>query len=151
MALDIQSVLDNIASHAMATGHFETVLGYVSKQSSTNGITAALYVENIQPIRSSGLSNTSIRLEIEMQIYSSTYQAPYDGIDVNMVLATDAMFTALIGDFDLGSEVRHIDIFGAHGQSLRVRSGFMNLDGKEFRVFQITIPVILDEVWDQAA
>lgn len=151
MAIDIQNILDNIASHALATGHFDAVLGYVSKQSSTNGITAALYVEDIRAIRTSGLDNTSIRLEIEMQIYSSTYQAPYDGIDVNLTLAADAMFTALIGDFSLGGEARNIDVFGAWGQPLRVRSGFMNLDGKEFRVFQITIPVLVDDAWAQAA
>lgn len=151
MALDIQSILDNIASHALATGHFDTVLGYVSKQSPTNGISAAMYVEDIRPIRSSGLNNTSVRLEIEMHIYSSTYMAPYDGIDVNLTLATDAMFTAVIGDFELGGEARHVDIFGAHGAPVRVRAGMMNLDGKEFRVFQLTIPVVIDDVWAQAA
>lgn len=151
MALDIRSILDNIASHALATGHLDAVLGYVSKQSSTNGVTAALYVEDIRAIRTSGLNNTTVRLEIEMQIYSSTYQAPYEDIDVNLALAVDAMFTALIGDFDLGGEARNIDIFGAWGQPLRVRSGLLNLDGKEFRVFQILIPVIVDDLWAQTA
>lgn len=151
MALDIRSLLDNIASLAMATGHFEAVLGYVSKQSSTNGITAALYIEDIRAIRTSGLDNTSVRVEIEMQVYSSTYQAPYEDIDVNLALAIDAMFTSLIGDFDVGGEARNVDIFGAWGQPLRVRSGLMNLDGKEFRVFQILIPVVIDDCWAQVA
>jgi hypothetical protein len=151
VSLDIQSILDNVASHAMTTGHFDAVLGYVSKQSPTNGITAAIYVERIAPIRSSGLANTSVRLELEMQIYSSTYMEPYDGIDANLVRATDAMFTNLIGDFDLGSEARHVDVFGAHGRGLDVRSGYLNLDGKEFRVFQIIIPIIVDDVFEQAA
>lgn len=151
MSLDIQSILDNVASHAMSTGHLDVVLGYVSKQQPTNGITAAIYVERINPIKSSGLSNTSIRLELEMQIYSSTYQEPYDGIDANLVRATDAVFTNFIGDFDLGGESRHIDIFGAHGRGLEVRSGYINLDGKEFRVFQIMIPIIVDDIWEQAA
>lgn len=151
MALDSRSILDNIASHAMATGHFDAVLGYVSKQSATNGVTAALYIEDIRAIRTSGLASTSVRMEVEMQIYSSTYQTPYEDIDVNLALAVDAMFTALIGDFDLGSEARNIDIFGAWGQPLRVRSGLMNLDGKEFRVFQILMPIVVDDVWTQAA
>lgn len=151
MTLGIQSILDNVASHAMSTGYLDNVLGYMSKQSPTNGITAAIYVENIQPIKSSGLSNTSIRIELEMQIYSSTYQEPYDGIDAGLVMATDAVFTNFISDFDLGGESRHIDIFGAHGRGLQVRSGYFNLDGKEFRVFQIIIPIIVDDVWAQAA
>jgi hypothetical protein len=151
MSLGIQNIIDNVASHAMSTGYIDTLVGYLSKQSPTNGITAAIYVESITPIKSSGLSNTSIRLELEMQIYSSTYQEPYDTIDSGLVLATDAVFTNFIGDFDLGGESRHIDIFGAHGRGLYVRSGYFNLDGKEFRVFQIMIPIIVDDVWAQAA
>jgi hypothetical protein len=151
VALDTRNILGNIASLAMATGYFDAVLGYVSKQAATNGITAAIYIEDMRAIRTSGLSSTSVRLELEMQVYSSTYQEPYDDIDTNLALAVDAMFTALIGDFDLGSEARNVDIFGAWGQPLRVRSGLMNLDGKEFRVFQILIPMIIDDVWDQAA
>jgi hypothetical protein len=151
VALDTRNILGNIASLAMATGYFDAVLGYVSKQAATNGITAAIYIEDMRAIRTSGLSSTSVRLELEMQVYSSTYQEPYDDIDTNLALAVDAMFTALIGDFDVGSEARNVDIFGAWGQPLRVRSGLMNLDGKEFRVFQILIPMIIDDVWDQAA
>lgn len=151
MSLDIQSILDNVASHALSTGHLDAVLGYVSKQSPTNGITAAIYVERITPIRSSGLASTSVRLELEMQIYSSTYQEPYDGIDANLTKAVDAVFTNFIGDFDLGSEARHVDVFGAYGKGLEVRSGYLNLDGKEYRVFQIVIPVVVDDVWSQAA
>lgn len=151
MALDSRSIMDNLASMAMATGHFEAVLGYVSKQSSTNGITAAFYIEDIRAIRTSGLASTSVRMEIEMQIYSSTYQAPYDDIDVNLAHAVDAMFTSLLADFDLGGEARNVDVFGKWGHPLRVRSGLMNLDGKEFRVFQVIIPVIIDDVWDQVA
>lgn len=151
MALDIQSILDNVASHVLSTGHVDAVLGYVSKQSPANGITAAIYVERINPIKSSGLNNTSIRLELEMQIYSSTYQEPYDGIDANLTLAVDAVFTNFIGDLDLGSGARHIDVFGAYGKGLEVRSGYMNLDGKEYRVFQIVIPIVVDDVWSQTA
>ncbi len=151
MAIDIQNILDNVASHMMSTGHFDAVIGYVSKQSPSTGISAALYVEDIQPIRSSGLSNTSIRLELEIQIYSSTYQEPYDTIDSNLVRAVDAVFTNLIGDFDLGSEARHVDVFGAHGGNVRVRTGYMNLDGAEYRVFQIRLPIVVDDVWAQAA
>jgi hypothetical protein len=149
--IDIQNILDNVASHIMATGYFDAVLGYESKQSPSTGLSAALYVEDLRPIRSSGLANTSVRLELELRLYSSTYQEPYEGIDTTLVRATDAVFTAVIGDFDLGSEARHVDIFGAHGQSVRVRSGYINLSGAEFRVFQVTVPVIIDDCWPQSA
>lgn len=149
--IDIQNILDNVASHIMATGYFDTVLGYESKQSPSTGLNAALYVEDIRPIRTSGLNNTSIRLELELRLYSSTYQEPYESIDSILVKATDAVFTAVIGDFDLGGEARHVDIFGAYGQPVRIRSGYINLSGQEYRVFQVTVPIVVDDVWPQAA
>lgn len=149
--LDIENILAHVASHVMATGYFDTVLGYESKQSPSTGLNAALYVEDIRPIRTSGLNNTSVRLEIELRLYSSTYQAPYEGIDITLAKATDAVFTSIIGDFDLGGEARHVDIFGAYGQPVRVRSGYMNISGAEYRVFQVITPIVVDDVWSQAA
>lgn len=150
MALAINEILDVIVSHAQATGYFQTINEHESKQSQTNGLSAAVWIEKITPIRSSGLNSTSARLELEMRIYSSTYMDPYDDIDSNLALAVDALFTAYLGDFELGGTSRHIDIFGAHGQGLEVRVGYINADGKEFRVFQIRLPIIINDLWAQS-
>src|SRR5574341_2388160 len=151
MSLDINGILDVIVSHAQNSGHFQTVAEHESKKSTTTGLTAAVWVERIDPIRSSGLNSASVRLELEMRIYGSTYQEPYDDIDSNLVEAVDALFTAYIGDFTLGNEARHIDVFGAYGQPLGVRVGYMNMDGSEYRVFQIRIPIVINDVWDEAS
>lgn len=151
MAIAINEILDVVVSHAQATGYFVTVNEHESKQSNTNGISASVWIEKVSPIRSSGLASTSVRLELEMRVYSSTYTDPYDDIDSNLLIAVDALFTAYLGDFDLGGTSRHIDIYGAHGHPLEVRVGYINLDGKEFRVFQIRLPIIVNDVWNQAA
>ena len=151
MAINIDTILDAIVSHAQNTGWFEVVNEHESKQSGTNSLTAGVWVERIDPIKSSGLNSASVRLELEMRLYNSTMQAPYDDIDSNLTKALDALFTAYIGDFELGGEARHIDVFGAHGQGLGVRVGFMNSDGREYRVFQIRIPIILNDVWTEVA
>lgn len=150
MALNIDTILDRIVSHALSTGHFQVVQEHESKQSGTNSLTAGVWVEKIDPIKSSGLASASVRLELEMRLYNSTMQAPYDDIDSNLTKALDALFTAYIGDFELGGEARHIDIFGAHGQGLGVRVGFINMDGREYRVFQIRIPIILNDCFTEA-
>lgn len=149
MALDINGILDVIVTHAQNSGHFSTVNEHESKQSGTNSISASVWVERIDPIKSSGLNSASVRLELEMRIYGSTMTEPYDDIDSNLTLAVDALFTAYIGDFELGGEARHIDIFGAYGQGLGVRVGYLNLDGREFRVFQVRLPIILNDVWSE--
>lgn len=151
MALDIDDILNVIVTHAQNSGWFAYVNTHESKQSGTNGLTAGVWVERIDPIKSSGLNSASVRLELEMRIYNSTMAEPYDNIDSNLTKAVDALFTAYIGDFEVGGEARHIDIFGAYGQGLGVRVGFMNMDGREFRVFQIRIPVILNDIWSESA
>ncbi len=151
MALDINGLLDAIVSHALSTGHFLGMNEYESKQSSTSGITGEVWVEKITPIRSSGLDNTSVRVEFQLRAYANTAAEPYGDIDSNLTLAVDALFTNYIGDFDLFGEARHIDIFGAYGQGLHVETGYLNKDGREFRVFLIRLPVVVDDVWLQAA
>lgn len=150
MALDIQGILDVICSHALATGCFEAVNQYESKQSPGNGITAAVWVDRITPIRTSGLANTTVKIDLVLRLYSSTYMEPYDDIDPNLTRALDILMRAYCGDFEVAGHVRHIDIFGAYGSPLESRSGFMNLDGKEFRVFTIRVPLICDDLWAQA-
>lgn len=150
MTLAINDVLDIVVTHAQNTGWFQNVTEYESKQSGTNSLTAGVWVESITPIRSSGLASASIRLELEMRLYGSTMTEPYDDIDSNIVKAVDDLFTAYIGDFDLGSNARHIDIFGAYGNPLSVRSGYLNMNGREARVFQIRLPIIINDVWDQS-
>lgn len=150
MALDISGILDAIVTHAQNTGYFEYVTEHESKQSPTNGITAGVWVERLDPIKSSGIDSVSVRLELEMRVFSSTYVEPYDDTDSRLTEAVDALFTAYIGDFQLGGEARHIDIFGAYGQGLGIRVGYLNMDGKELRVFQIRIPIIINDVWTEA-
>lgn len=151
MALDIDSIMDAVITHAQNTGWFLTVQGHESKQSNTNSISAGVWIERIEPIRSSSLIAASVRLELEMRIYGSTMAQPYDDIDPNLTKAVDALFTAYLGDFDLGGEARHIDVFGAHGQGLQVRVGYMNMDGRELRVFQIRLPIIINDVWTEGS
>lgn len=150
MTLGINNILDTVVSHALASGYFQTFNEFESKQSGTNGITGSVWVERITPIRSSGLAGTSVRLELQMRMYSSTYTEPYDDIDSNLTQAVDAYFTQLIGDFELGGEARHVDIFGAYGRPLEVDVGWINMDGKEFRVFQVRLPIIINDVWAQS-
>jgi hypothetical protein len=149
MALDIQGILNAVASHAMSLGEFESVNQYESKQAPGNGLSAAVWVDRVTPVKSSGLANSSIRLELSIRIYSSTATQPYDDIDPNLTKAMDRLLAAYMSDFELGGEVRHIDLFGAYGSPLESRSGYLNIDGMEFRVFSIRLPLIVDDLWPQ--
>jgi len=71
MALDIRTILDAVESHALASGFFQAVNGHEPKSAPQNGLTAAVWVEQIGPARGgAGLSSTSARLALFVRLYT---------------------------------------------------------------------------------
>lgn len=149
MTLAITDIVAALESHALSTGYFQSVNAHESKQQPVNGITCAIWVEAIKPVKTSGLANTSVRLQFEVRIYCDTMMQPYDDIETDLVTALDALMAEYMGDFTLGGLVRHVDVFGAHGPPLEGRTGYINMDGRELRVFSINVPLIVDDLWPQ--
>jgi hypothetical protein len=152
MALDIRTILDAVESHAMASGYFAQVNGHEPKSPPTSGITCAVWVEQIGPARGgSGLNSTSSRLALFVRLYSSLIQQPADAIDPDLMTALDTLMAAYSGDFTLGGLVRHVDLLGAYGDPLGARAGYLAEGGAEYRVFTITLPLIVSNLWEQVA
>jgi hypothetical protein len=152
MALDIRTILDTVESHALASGYFTAVNGHEPKSPPTSGITAAVWVEQIGPARrASGLDATSIRLALYVRLYSSLVQEPADAIDPDLMTALDALMAAYSGDFTLGGLVREVDLLGAYGDPLSARAGYLAEGNTEYRVMTITLPLIVNDLWDQEA
>ena len=57
--------------------------------------------------------------------------------------------TASSGDLDLGEEVRCVDLLGQTGRALSAQAGYLEQDSKLFRVVVITLPLIVNDLWDQ--
>lgn len=151
MALDIRTVLSAVESHALASGYFVAVNGHEPKSPPTSGITAAVWVHKIGPARgASGLDSTTARLALYVRLYSSTVQQPADAIDPDLVTALDVLFAAYHGDFTLDGLIRNVDLKGQFGDPLQADEGYLNEGGSEFRVFTITLPLIINDLWQEA-
>lgn len=157
MALNTQAIVDQVASHAAATGHFERVNQHEPASSPGHGLTAAVWVSRIHPVaRASGLAATSARLALLIRVYSSDTQEPRDAIDPVMMDAVDALLAAYSGDFELGGQVRNVDLLGAHGVGLSAEAGYQPVRTESgatvtYRVMTITLPLIINDVWAQEA
>ncbi len=150
MSLDIQPILDALVSHAAATGHFERVNQHEPKSAPGNGLTAALWSQTIAPaIGASGLDSTTIRIEFALRIFQNMLMQPQDAIDPRVLAATSALMTAYSGDLELGGLVRDVDLLGTHGAPLSAQAGYVPIDNKMFRVMTITIPLIINDVFEQ--
>lgn len=151
MALNITGILDAVVSHAMASGHFERVNQHEPENPPGYGLTCAVWADRVTSVRSSGLDSVSTLLVFNVRIYGSMQSGPADAIDPNMLTAVDALCAAYSGDFTLGDRVRQVDLLGAHGQPLDIRAGYLSQDGILQRVMTISLPVIVNDLWDEVA
>jgi len=151
MALDVDGIVDAVMSHAMASGYFDRVNGHEPKNAPGNGLSAAVWSDTLRPVPSSGLASLSALLILNVRMYTSMLQEPQDAIDPNMLNALSALFAAYAGDFTLGGLAREVDLLGAEGVSLQAKAGYLNQDNKLYRVITITLPVVVNDAWDEVA
>ncbi|MES9522465.1 hypothetical protein [Streptomyces capoamus] len=152
MALDITTILDAVVTHALTSGYFSQVNGHEPKSAPGTGLSAAVWVEQIGPARGgSGLAATSTRLALNVRLYTPMVQEPEDAIDPNLMTALDALMAAYSGDFTLDGLVREVDLLGTYGDPLSARAGYLTTSGAEYRVMTITLPLIVNDLWEQVA
>ena len=162
--LGIRDILDTIVSYVLASGYFDSVNQYEPAQVPGHGLHSAVWVDSIMPLaKHSGLTLTTTRVEINQCIYSSMEQEPPEDIESVMAEIVDAMIATYSGDIQLGGNVKCIDLLGMAGQPLGAQAGYINTPGyanrtgarnqvgTDVRVMNITIPVIVNDVWAHAA
>jgi len=149
MALDINGLIDAIASHAAATGYFDRVNQHEPKSPPGSGLTGAVWMQDIRAVQSSGLDSSSALLVFNVRLYTSMAQEPQDRIDPHLVDAVSALFGAYSGDFTLGGLARAVDVRGAEGTPLDAKAGYLKQADFSFRVITITLPVIVNDVWQE--
>jgi hypothetical protein len=153
--VNIRAILDVIVSHAQASGLFETVNGHEPKSAPgagvyVAGVHAAVWVQAIGPVPAgSGLQLTTGRVVFNVRVYTSAIAEPQDAIDPAMVDAVDALMAAYSGDFELGGNVRCVDLLGQAGNPLSAQAGYLEYEGARFRVMTITLPVLVNDLWEQ--
>lgn len=154
--LDAKAMQQALASHAMKLGQFKAPISlHEPRVRPASELHAALWLNGITPIRASGLSTVSARVEWLFRMYTPGEQEPQDEIDAKVLTATDRFLSSLCGDFDLDDLlsddlVRMIDILGAYGTGLNAAAGWARWSDGQSRVVTITIPVIVNDLWQEA-
>lgn len=153
--MDVTGVLAEVESHALALGLFDVVSLHEPKSAPGSGLTCAVWVQSLGPApMQSGLDITTALLVLNVRIYTpmlASSPEAADSIDPKVTQALDALITAYSGDFSLGGKVRNVDLLGQSGTALSAQSGYMNQDGKLYRVVTITLPMVINDEWDQVA
>lgn len=150
MTIEVEALTDALVSHALTLGEFERVNEHEPKVAPGNGITMAVWVERIEPVRSSGLNSTSIRMAYNARLYTSMLSEPQDAIDPALVKALSAFLTLVSSDFTLDGLIRQVDLLGAYGTPLSAQAGYIEQDKRLFRIYTVTVPLIINDSFDQA-
>lgn len=154
MALQSKDLVDALASHAMGLGLFEAVNGHQPSAPPGHGLSLAIWVQNIGAT-TSGLASTSGLVVMSLRIYSPIIQEPPDMIDPAVMDAVDQLFAAYSGDFTLGGLVRQVDLLGQRNVNqnaggLAAIAGYIEYDRQIYRTMTINLPLIINDLWDQA-
>jgi hypothetical protein len=148
----VRDLMSRVTSHAGTLGVFRRVNSHEPKSAPGNGLTYACWVQAIEPLgQASGLDSTTGYVVLLGRIYGSMLQKPEDDVDPRILSAATTLIGAYTGDFDFGETVRNVDLLGMYGQKLRAQAGYARIGESTYRIMDITIPVVINDMWKQVA
>ncbi len=150
MSLDLTPPLVAIESLIAALGLFGTVNLHEPKNAPGSGLGCWILLDEIGPSpQASGQAATAGRVVFKARVMSNMLQEPQDKIDQEIGNAVAKVMEALTGDFELGGTVRNVDLLGETGTPLSARAGYLTIDKTMYRFMDITIPLVVNDVWNQ--
>jgi hypothetical protein len=146
----VNNLVSNIVSLCQQTGLFRSVNSHEPKSAPGNGTRCSIWANDILPLGgASGLAVTSGEVILNIRIYGNMLQKPEDEIDPRIMTAATTVIAALSADFTLGDTVRNIDLLGAYGPKLSAKAGYLTIGQTVFRIMTITVPVVINDMWEQ--
>ena len=152
-AQSILSLFQNLKTQAETSGLFQRVLGHEPRSAPGGGFSYALWLGPVTPVPGlGGLTATAGRVEIQARIYVPFLEKSEDQIETDMMRHVLQMIGFYSGEFTAGGTVYAIDLEGMHGAPLESGTvGYIDLGGTILRVAELMIPVLIDNLWTQAA
>jgi hypothetical protein len=146
-ARDIQAAL---ATHVKALGGIERVQEFDPTNAPGKGITACLVAMTGDPRSPTGLASSSLRLIWTVRFLMPPSQ-PLGSVDPKLLGKAGNLITRLAADLTLGGLARVIDLRGMAGQSVEWRFGWVEIGGTLYRLLDVTVPLIINDVFPEAA
>ena len=153
--LDILGLQAAICSVLMRTGYLKTVDGHEPREELNKAPHGAVWLGPIRPVgpRVSGLASVGTVITWMVRVYlpaGGGDNLPYDDIDQELYRITDALLALFFGEFTLGGRVRNVDIFGMASPGVGADPGYQQIGTAKYRVMTITLPLIVNDMYEEA-
>jgi hypothetical protein len=149
----IATLYDQLVSHAETLGVFDAGVNPAEPWSTPgDGVWCAFTAPSITPVgAASGLAATTVRLEFKAVCGCSALMRPVGRADQVVFSAAAQLLNAYSGAFTLGGNVRNVDLLGAHGAPLSGAPAWLMIGEHQFRVYEIVLPLVENDVFSQVA
>lgn len=162
MAIDFEGLSFALQSFAQRSGYFDQVNGHDSDNPPGHGLICDTFLGRITTCPGGGLSTTNALVELMMIFKMAATAEPTDAdyLDPHMVKALNAVWAEIFGDFDLSTGVaggvapgtiKCVDLERSVSAGPTSQPGWAKTGRGEVRTMTISIPVIVNDAWDQAA
>jgi hypothetical protein len=145
-AAQATALFTTIQSYAEQLGIFQGVNLHEPWNAPGNRLFCSINLGAVRPVLSSGLAAVSGQVTLVIRVWSSALQKPLDGIDPEILAATCSLMGAISGGFTLGQTVRDVDLM-----AMQAQPAYVDFEGKPFRVVEISIGIVINDMWAEAA
>jgi len=156
----MSKILAMVRSIPKRLGCFDIVDGHEPLNAPGNGLHCFSWAGPVRCIGAqSSVASAAVVASFNVRIQTLAGGPKAKGVNLNdidrkLLHATGLLFDAYIGRFRLTDHegrklVRMVDIFGAYGAPLQMNPGYLNSDGNIFRVGVITLPLVLNDEYDE--
>lgn len=155
MAFDqaaVNALVDAAVSHAASLGVFRRVNSHEPKAAPGSGLSLAIWAQSIEPVGpASGLAEVSGVVTLNARVYGNMLQKPEDEVDPRLMTAMTTLMAEYCGDFDFAGTIRNIDLLGMYGTKMAAQAGYVTIGGTMFRIFTLTVPCVINDMWSEVA
>jgi len=148
LPFDSERSLQLIATYLAGSGHVlnAQVGEYKSAPDVPAGqLTAAIWMASTSVV-ALALNGGTIEVHVvNARVYGPAFGDDPEDVEITMAQAIQKIVSDLVGDADLGSEIRNVDVAGIHGTSMGADWGHADISGTMYRVADLTIPLIVDD------
>ena len=142
---DIRDTLKLIESYAAGTGYFKggTIIG--QPKAPPEGLTASIYMVAVRNGRLYVNGGTGEVHIVRIEMYRNAMHDPEEDIEMELAQVAQQVKADLLGDYDLGATINHIDTNGIYGVTMDTEWGFKDINNVMFRVATMILPLVIDD------